>query len=247
MQLGNPLIDDYYDNIGTHEYWWNHGLISDTTYKLLQTHCPNNSFLFPKNQCNSALSTAYQQFASINPYSIYSKPCSNSASASLHQNHRLAGIDECIVKYTKTYMNRVDVQKALHVHKQNSHPWAPCSSAIRANWSDSPKSMLPIFKELIGSGVRIWVYSGDTDAILPLTATRYSIGALNLKTEREWYSWVDPHSQRVGGWTQVFKGLTYVTVRGAGHEVPLTQPRLALLLFRYFLNNVSLPSFFHQN
>ena len=47
---------------------------------------------------------------------------------------------------------------------------------------------------------------------------------------------------QVGGWSQVYKGLTYVTVRGAGHEVPLTQPRLALLLFRQFLKNEPMPA-----
>ena len=33
--------------------------------------------------------------------------------------------------------------------------------------------------------------SGDTDAVLPLTATRYSINALKLKTVTEWYPWYD--------------------------------------------------------
>jgi len=28
--------------------------------------------------------------------------------------------------------------------------------------------------------------------------------------------------KQVGGWTQVYKGLTFVTVRGAGHEIPLS-------------------------
>lgn len=45
----------------------------------------------------------------------------------------------------------------------------------------------------------------------------------------------------MGGWSQVYKGLTYVTVRGAGHEVPLTRPRLALLLFQHFLRNQPMP------
>lgn len=33
-----------------------------------------------------------------------------------------------------------------------------CSSAIRGNWTDSPKSMLPIIKELIAAGIRIWIF-----------------------------------------------------------------------------------------
>jgi serine carboxypeptidase-like clade II len=33
--------------------------------------------------------------------------------------------------------------------------------------------------------------SGDTDAVLPLTATRYSLKALNLKPVTDWYAWYD--------------------------------------------------------
>ncbi|KAJ4720821.1 Carboxypeptidase [Melia azedarach] len=240
--LGNPVIDNYHDYVGTHEYWWNHGLISESTYKKLQKYCPHDSYLFPKNKCNAALSRAYSEFGDIDPYNIYSSPCNESAS--LKRNLQLPlpwkfrGADECIVEHTKVYMNRLDVQKALHA--RINHTWRPCSSAIRGNWSDSPKSMLPIFKQLIAAGIRIWVYSGDADAVLPLTATRYSIGALKLKTNIDWYAWLDDHFQ-VGGWSKVYKGLTYATVRGGGHEVPLTQRRLALLLFNYFLKNQHLP------
>ncbi|KAJ6772943.1 SERINE CARBOXYPEPTIDASE-LIKE 28 [Salix koriyanagi] len=245
--LGNPLIDDYHDNVGTHEYWWNHGLISDSTYEDLKKFCPNNTFLFPRGECNSALETAYSEFGDINPYNIYSSPCNEISTLRQYLNHSLPwkfrGNDECVVLYTRRYMNRPEVQKALHANITGiSHPWVTCSSVIRRNWSDSPKSMLPIFKELIKAGIRIWVFSGDTDAILPLTATRYSINALKLQTNISWYAWYDDHHQ-VGGWSQVYKGLTYVTVRGAGHEVPLTQPRLALLLFRQFLKNEPMSAF----
>ena len=46
---------------------------------------------------------------------------------------------------------------------------------------------------------------------------------------------------QVGGWTEVYKGLTFATVRGAGHEVPLFQPRRAFILFRSFLAGEELP------
>jgi serine carboxypeptidase-like clade 2 len=49
-------------------------------------------------------------------------------------------------------------------------------------------------------------------------------------------------SLQVGGWTVVYEGLTFVTVRGAGHTVPTSQPKLALELFMSFLANQNLPS-----
>ena len=33
------------------------------------------------------------------------------------------------------------------------------------------------------------IYSGDTDSVVPLTATRYSIDALSLPTITKWYPW----------------------------------------------------------
>ncbi|KAJ8760232.1 hypothetical protein K2173_011644 [Erythroxylum novogranatense] len=243
--LGNPLINDYYDNIGTHEYWWNHGLISDSTYNDLKSSCTNDTFLFPGKDCDKAITQAYSEFGSINPYSIYSPACRQLGTLKNNLQHSLPwkfrGNDECVVAYTKIYMNRPVVQKALHANiTRIPNPWRTCSSVIRGKWKDSPKSMLPIFKELIKAGIRIWVFSGDTDAVLPLTATRYSINALKLQMTVSWYAWNDGHKQ-VGGWTQIYKGLTYVTVRGAGHEVPLTQPRLALILLKQFLKNQPMP------
>jgi serine carboxypeptidase-like clade 2 len=51
--------------------------------------------------------------------------------------------------------------------------------------------MLPIYRELIAAGLRIWVFSGDADSVVPLTATRYSIDALYLPTVTNWYPWYD--------------------------------------------------------
>ncbi|EEC78874.1 hypothetical protein OsI_19232 [Oryza sativa Indica Group] len=85
----------------------------------------------------------------------------------------------------------------------------------------------------------LFIGSGDTDAVVPLTATRYSIDALGLPTTVSWYPWYD--AMKVGGWSQVYKGLSLVTVRGAGHEVPLHRPRQALILFKHFLQGKPMP------
>jgi len=120
-----------------------------------------------------------------------------------------------------------------------------------------------IYYALLTSCLGITVCSGDADAVVPVTGTRYSIDALNLTTLVSWYPWYDHkqvHNQnipplqnamlepkvcryfthfltlaslwymiQVGEWSQVYKGLTFVTV-GAGHEVPLHCPRQALIL-----------------
>jgi hydroxymandelonitrile lyase/serine carboxypeptidase-like clade 2 len=39
-----------------------------------------------------------------------------------------------------------------------------------------------------------------------------------------------------------YEGLTFVTVRGAGHEVPLHRPEQALFLFKQFLQGEPMPA-----
>ncbi|KAJ0042662.1 hypothetical protein Pint_19042 [Pistacia integerrima] len=81
--------------------------------------------------------------------------------------------------------------------------------------------------------------NGDVDSVVPVTATRYSLAQLKLTTKIPWYPWYV--KKQVGGWTEVYEGLTFATVRGAGHEVPLFKPRAALQLFKSFLRGEPLP------
>ncbi|KAL5711404.1 Serine carboxypeptidase-like 27 [Ranunculus cassubicifolius] len=242
--VGNAVTDDYHDYIGTFEYWWTHGLISDSTYRILRVSCNLGSSQHPSVECIRALNVADAEQGNIDPYSIYTHPCNSTADL----KHKLKGhypwisraYDPCTERHSKVYFNRPEVQKALHANITGiPYTWDTCSNIVGNYWEDSPKSMLPIYQELIQAGLRIWVFSGDTDAVVPLTATRYSIDALKLPTLINWYPWYD--NGKVGGWSQVYKGLTLVTVAGAGHEVPLHRPRQAFILFRSFLENKPMP------
>lgn len=47
--------------------------------------------------------------------------------------------------YVYAYMNRPDVQEALHANVTKvKHDWQPCSEVI-TNWRDSPSTVLPLF------------------------------------------------------------------------------------------------------
>ncbi|KAK4778320.1 hypothetical protein SAY87_018507 [Trapa incisa] len=245
FMVGNAVTDDYHDYIGTFEYWWTHGLISDSTYKSLRTACDSGSSQHPSMDCLKALNIAEAEQGNIDPYSIFTRPCNSTAS--LKQNLRghypwmSRAYDPCTERYSQIYFNLPEVQRALHANVTGiSYQWKTCSDIVGTYWTDSPLSMLPIYQELIAAGVRIWVFSGDTDSVVPLTATRYSIDALKLATITNWHPWYD--NGKVGGWSQIYKGLTFVSVTGAGHEVPLHRPRQAFILFRSFLTNKQMPS-----
>ncbi|XP_071722248.1 serine carboxypeptidase-like 27 [Rutidosis leptorrhynchoides] len=234
--VGNAVTDDYHDYVGTFEYWWTHGLISDSAYRSLRVACDSGSSQHPSVECMSALRSAEMEQGNIDPYSIYTRTCNTTASLRGHYPWMSRAYDPCTERYSNIYFNLPEVQKALHANVTAiPYPWKTCSDIVGDYWADSPLSMLPIYKELIAAGLRIWVYSGDTDAVVPVTASRYSIDALKLKTITNWYPWYD--NGKVGGWSQVYKGLTFVTVTGAGHEVPLHRPRQSFILFRSFLEN----------
>ncbi|KAJ4751100.1 Carboxypeptidase [Rhynchospora pubera] len=244
FMVGNAVTDDYHDYIGTFEYWWTHGLISDSTYHNLRATCVLESSEHPSIECVRNLNIANEEEGNIDPYSIYTRPCNNTAALKLGINGRYPWMsrayDPCTERYAKTYYNLPEVQRALHANVTSiKYAWDTCSNIVGTYWADSPRSMLPIYQELIAAGLRIWVFSGDTDAVVPVTATRYSIDALKLPTLVNWHPWYD--NGKVGGWSQIYKGLTFVTLTGAGHEVPLHQPRQALILFRHFLKNKPMP------
>ncbi|CAK9315096.1 unnamed protein product [Citrullus colocynthis] len=244
--VGNALFDDHHDHVGVFEFLWSTGLISDQTYKQLNLLCANQSFVHSSESCDAILEVADKEIGNIDHYSIFTPPCSDSSSNRLRKQMHMVGrvgerYDPCTEKHSVAYFNLPEVQQALHVDpKYAPSKWDTCSELVNLNWKDSAGSVLDVYRELIQTGLRIWVFSGDTDGVLPITSTRYSVDALKLPVIGPWRAWYD--DGQVGGWIQEYEGLTLVSVRGAGHEVPLHQPKLALQLIKAFLAGNSLPS-----
>ncbi|KAL6011073.1 hypothetical protein ACLOJK_001517 [Asimina triloba] len=214
--VGNAVTDDYHDLLGTFEYWWTHGLISDDTYHTLRLTCQFVSSQHPSVECEKALDVADDERGNIDPYSIYTPPCnSTSLGRRLRGRHpwMYRAYDPCTERYSTKYFNRPDVQKALHANLTGlPYSWETCSDIVGEYWADSPRSMLPIYRELVAAGLRIWVYSGDTDSVVPVTATRYSIDALELRTVIQWFPWYD--SGKVGGWSQDLQNILVSHFKG---------------------------------
>ncbi|KAI0511197.1 hypothetical protein KFK09_011822 [Dendrobium nobile] len=246
--VGNALTDDFYDHFGVFQFMWAAGLISDQTFKLLNNLCDHDSFVHTSEECERILDVASDELGNIDPYSIFTPSCTGSGTFSrnrLLKRMRIGKMSEkydpCTEKHSRVYFNLPEVQKAIHVDPSFApSKWDTCNDIINENWKDSNNSILPIYKELIDYGLQIWMFSGDTDSVIPVTSTRYSVDALKLPTVVPWHAWYD--DGQVGGWTQIYKGLTLVTIRGAGHEVPLHKPKQALLLIKQFLSGSPMPT-----
>ncbi len=66
--------------------------------------------------------------------------------------------DPCSFDYVYAYLNRPDVQEALHANVTKlTHDWDICSSFIK-KWKDSPSTVIPLLRELMANGLRVWIY-----------------------------------------------------------------------------------------
>ncbi|PQM42139.1 serine carboxypeptidase-like 45 [Prunus yedoensis var. nudiflora] len=258
IAIGNPLLDFNTDLNSKAEYLWSHGLISDATFEIATSVCNysqiyrqgviQNALLSPACAAvNNQVRTEVSKF--INNYDVSLDVCLSSVVAQsqmLYQLQNTEKLDVCVEDETYTYFNRPDVQDALHARLIGVENWTMCSNriVIKYEMQNLETPMLPLLGALVNSGIRILVYSGDQDSVIPLTGTRTLVHrlakGLGLKTTVPYRVWFE--EKQVAGWTQVYGDvLSFATIRGAGHEAPLTQPERSLLLFSSFVGGKPLP------
>ena len=121
---------------------------------------------------------------------------------------------------------------AFHV-ENISKTWSVCS---HLNYSITQRGSIDEYRMILNNGgVRVWLYSGDFDDVVPFTDTEKNVDKLYRVKEGGWSSWSvkDQH----GGFFQTYDGdFTVITVKGAGHMVPENQPKASFQLFSNFIN-----------
>ncbi|KAH9329266.1 hypothetical protein KI387_001374 [Taxus chinensis] len=272
IAIGNPFLEIEM-SINNGEFLWSHGLISDETYQLEQSVC-NTSRLWTEayvlgqesQACTDVFHKIDGEIGDVNSYDVILGNCLSDHALQTTTSGKLGKlqkkilqkfnwIDQCIVDEIDSYLNRDDVQKALHANTTGiSFPWSMCQRGIlHYDQRNRAINMIPVLSDILNSGVRVMLYSGDEDAVVPFTATRTIANnlarQLQLSTLIPYSTWYD--QRQVAGWTRAYgypvEGrnqtiLTYASVRGAAHEVPYTSPSQALTLFRAFITGLPLPA-----
>ncbi|KAK4479922.1 hypothetical protein RD792_012974 [Penstemon davidsonii] len=124
----------------------------------------------------------------------------------------MGGYDPCYSKYAEEYFNRIDVQKAFHVNSRGLGAW---------------------LKKMINSFFLL-KFSGDADGRVPVIGSRYCIAS------QDSMYFLVPQTTSISI-TIEYVGLTFVTMRWAGHVVPLNKPTPLALLHSY-LSGQHLPT-----
>uniref|UniRef100_A0A5B7A3C7 Carboxypeptidase n=1 Tax=Davidia involucrata TaxID=16924 RepID=A0A5B7A3C7_DAVIN len=232
IAIGNAWIDDNTGIKGTYDYFWTHALNSDETNTGINKYCDFVTGNFSKT-CYQYQDQGYEEAGELDIYNIYAPLC-NSSAPKPSSPGSVKDFDPCSDNYIHSYLNLAEVQKAFHARNTS---WSSCSGL---EWTDSPTTILPTIKQLIASGISVWIYSGDIDGRVPITSSRYSINTLKLPVETSWRPWYS--NKEVGGYVVGYKGVTLTTVRGAGHTVPSYQPERALTMISSFLQGRLPPS-----
>ena len=84
----------------------------------------------------------------------------------------------------------------------------------------------------------IIIYNGDFDTVCNFIGDQEFVDNLGYQVIDEYHSWTS--GQRIGGWVKRYKGITFTTVRGAGHMVPSDQPEAALEIVKELIGKSKL-------
>ncbi|CAA3022036.1 serine carboxypeptidase-like 45 [Olea europaea subsp. europaea] len=283
IALGNPVLEFATDFNSRAEYFWSHGLISDTTYKLFTSACNYSRYVseYYRGAISSVclrvinlVTTETSKF--VDKYDVTLDVCMSSVlsqSKILSPEQVAETIDVCVEDETVNYLNRRDVQQALHARLVGVKRWVVCSNVLDYELLDIEIPSIPIVGRIINAGIPVLIYrysrelnvfhqdfkffinnnllhsnySGDQDSVIPLTGSRTLVHRLaeelGLRTSTPYRVWFA--GMQVGGWTQVYGNiLSFATIRGASHEAPFSQPGRSLVLFKAFLEGRPLPEAF---
>ncbi|KAL0359643.1 UNVERIFIED_CONTAM: Serine carboxypeptidase-like 45 [Sesamum angustifolium] len=256
IAIGNPLLEFDTDFNSRAEFLWSHGLISDATYYQFTSVC--NYSQIRRQAASGALTPVCSRVIKlvsseisrfVDTYDVTLDVCLSSVMLQaevLNQVQDQPKIDVCVEDEANAYLNRKDVQQALHARLVGVNSWSICSDVLHYEMQNLEIPTIGILGSLVKSGIRVLVYSGDQDSVLPLTGTRALVNGLakdlRLNTSETYGAWFE--GRQVAGWTQSYgEFLSFATIRGASHEAPFSQPERSLVLFSSFVGGKPLPRF----
>jgi carboxypeptidase C (cathepsin A) len=249
--VGNPYTD-YYSGVGAEmETYWGKQLLPKPLWdKYVANGCTTIEQQLNNSVCSSLILDFMRKIGNLNPYALDYPVCLTAQQMTMRAH--LLGQEQivdmpyepCEDEYSSNYLNRADVKDALHVHEDIV--WAECSRTTKYELKDKMLPMEKYYRILLNSkthpDMRILVYSGDDDSVCGTIGTQRWIYDLGFPLVSDWETWYV--NGQTAGYISKFKTpyskesrFSFMTVHGAGHEVPTYKPKEALDLFEKYLNN----------
>mmetsp|Transcript_54550 Transcript_54550/g.62537 ORF Transcript_54550/g.62537 Transcript_54550/m.62537 type:complete len:455 (+) Transcript_54550:69-1433(+) len=180
----------------------------------------------PENhaRCEELTYELNQALAHVNPYNLL-----DDCHGSDDTNSPCLGLS-----LMDSYLQRDDVREALNVSEFTGQ-WSSCSDPIFYAYIRILPGTIQFYPHLISQNYKILKYSGDADSVVSFVGTEKWIESLELGVSESWRQWsIESDPNQPAGFIQVYNGLTYATIRNAGHMVPQNKgPQMSHLISNF--------------
>jgi len=246
----------------------NHGLFAATLRAQIDATCTN--WTAPRSAaCDALLAQQQQQVGPLNAYNI-EVTCLGPSAASPQQRALMRsvgvelpepraasalsspvaaagppvlGANACSAAddQVTAYMNRADVQAALHVAAGVAviGAWGECQGGTVTYTREPCDETTEVYPILLSAGLQVLIFNGDQDECIPYIQDEAWTNAMGHPIKDEWRPWL--LDEQVAGYVREFQPaaaggrFTFATVKRAGHEVPMYQPERALAMVERFV------------
>ncbi|CAD6197731.1 unnamed protein product [Caenorhabditis auriculariae] len=134
-----------------------------------------------------------------------------------------------------SYMNNPAVRKAINV-PFNLGKWDICSDKVTTTYQKQYGDMAPFIKKIVNAHVRVLLYYGDVDMACNFMMGQQFVDQLGLRRTLRKTPW--KFDRQIAGFKTLFDGLTFITVRGAGHMAPQWKaPQMYYAIQQFLLNH----------
>ncbi|PIA29423.1 hypothetical protein AQUCO_06000057v1 [Aquilegia coerulea] len=249
--LGNPVTDAKFDKNSKIPFSHRMALISDELYKLTKRNCKGEYVMVDSRniKCLKNLQTVSECTKDLKVEHVLERNCifvlANKPSEiqgnrrSLGQNFENFGFESQLPEFgcrnynyllSYYWANDDNVRSALHIKKGTTKTWIRCNNQGGLPYKKDVDSTLIYHQNLSKRGYRSLIYSGDHDLLTPYLGTQAWIKSLNYSIIDDWRPWFV--QDQVAGYTRTYSnGMTFATVKGAGHTAPEYMPKECLPMF----------------
>ncbi|KAL8255113.1 hypothetical protein R6Q59_033334 [Mikania micrantha] len=230
----SPLTDKFSDFNSRFEFAHRLALISDDIYETTKAACRGNYvYNDPENAlCANCLQRVDECTSRINAGNILDPYCDDVDPD--------PSCREAAAIYLEYFGNDKYVQGALHVREGTIEKFEKTNETIHYDlkkqdnecYSYDIFSSIVYHKMLISRKCDVLILSGDHDFTFPYVGAEQWIQSLQLPVKNPWKPWFV--NNQVAGYRMKYVkdsySLTYATVKGAGHSIPLYKPEEAWVI-----------------
>jgi serine carboxypeptidase-like clade 2 len=247
VAVGNPVMSCSQWKVGANdtqvEIYYGHSVIPLHVRNQWFSRCAVGTGGGGTPPCDALMADIVAMVGPQDGDNLYTDTCTGNASLADAASSEGAA---CTSFQTRrnSYLNDPAVIEALHALTPVSPAgWAACAAAdpVYFNYTSSWPDITPFYLEIGAKapGARILVYSGDVDlATCPFGYTQLCLNEMNLPIINRWRRWLGPNGQ-TAGYTETYRldqiALTFASVKGSGHEVPMFAPYPAFVMMQRFL------------